>query len=1492
MSTAAPEPELELTTVVPAAGAAAEVRQSDAAAAAEDSTTAGTTAATTAATTPITANTTTDALSVRSGTELPAADTQSERTARPAVRVASSKSLVVNSGAYKQLMVRQRELWTELPAVLIDYSNLTYTVPILAKDAPIPTVWQQIRDTVTGASLRHQPTVAALHSVSGQVRPGSMTLVLAPPGHGKSVLLKALAGQLQNDSKLSGDIKWNGLDSSAALAAGVQAHRLCAYVDQADAHMPLLTVRETLQFAMNSSTADPALLANPEYEEVSAARVDLMLDVLGLRECEHTILGNAMLRGVSGGQKRRVTLGEMMITNARALLLDEITTGLDSATSFDILQTLRQWTRIMNGSVVTALLQPTPECCSLFDRLILIREGSLLYDGPMDEVAGYLTRIGVPVPDDQDLADFLTDFLADPPAVCERGWKKAESRVNADKPFNQAKPSNLTTATLTASFAAQRADYHSTVELAPLSLTSPFNTALFSSPYSHPFMGQFRLNLKRQAINSIRNKSLYVPRLLQAVVMGLVLGGLFYQFDPASFQARLGLTLFISVFVSFSNAAEIPHTASDKVVVYKQMAAGFYGSPSYALSVFIAHLPLSIVETTVFSLFVYFMTGFAYDAGRFFFFLLALWSISLCSSSIFRMLTYLTPRDDIALQVAGPTIAFLFLFGGYLIEEPKIPRWLIWLFWLSPFSWNFRSVAINEYAAGRYDEPFPDLPYQGIRTGDAYMREWGINPKFAYKWAGIGYMWGVTLIMLALAMAVLHMVRYPVSTGTKRSPDEEQAAQDQVRVDIPSVASPLPVTQDQLSMKEEAVPRPVTSAASLRGGSSRSAASVLPFEPIDLAWKGIKYTVNVKQSDGTRTTRVLLHGIDGFSMAGSLTALVGSSGAGQTHLSSPHQQPHRHVSHIIEAIKSCVRTDPFLSPVCLSLRSGLFVNLTGKTTLMDVIAGRKTQGTIEGSILVNGYPKQIRTFNRLCGYVEQTDVHLATATVREALHFSASLRLASTVTPAQRTKFVEEVLDILELTPIADRVIGDATLPGLSLGQLKRLTIGVELVANPSVLFLDEPTSGLDSRAALVVMRVVKRISSTGRSVLCTIHQPSAELFSMFDRLLLLGKGGVQVYFGPLGEDGEQLVKYVESTTSANNRPQHKPRATNPASWMLDVLASAQLAEAPYQLDFPAAYLRSDLHKRNSVELEEASSKKSDRADVHFSSVYAASVGRQLRAVCFRTFQFYWRNPGMVFLRVFNMLLLSVLFGFLYLKEGVTTTSEVIAQLCAVFVGIAFPGWSSMSVVIPLTMRKRMVFYREQASLIYSPLVYAFSLALVELAYTALATFLFLSCFYEMVGFRNTASAFFHYWLVEYCVLLVIVSLGQLCAAAMPNELVANLMSSLVFTFAFLFSGIYILAGQLPRGWKWLYRIFWIPKALIPIITNQFYCEGADCPQLYNVLSPGGVLIEQQSVSDYLTDFLDTGNWYWQYIGYLILTYAIMQMLVWMAIANINHVKR
>ena len=181
-----------------------------------------------------------------------------------------------------------------------------------------------------------------------------------------------------------------------------------------------LTVRETFKFAVESSVADPSLLDNvdPKLLAWHRRKVDLLLSVLGMHECADTIAGNAVIRGISGGQKKRLTIGEFMITNARVLLLDEPTTGLDAAVARDIMVVLRKWCGISGGTVISALLQPTPECYELYDNVILMKEGNIVYQGPRQDIPHFLWHYhGLEVAPDADIADFLVDWLTDPKLV-------------------------------------------------------------------------------------------------------------------------------------------------------------------------------------------------------------------------------------------------------------------------------------------------------------------------------------------------------------------------------------------------------------------------------------------------------------------------------------------------------------------------------------------------------------------------------------------------------------------------------------------------------------------------------------------------------------------------------------------------------------------------------------------------------------------------------------------------------------------------------------------------------------------------------------------------------------------------------------------------------------------------------------------------------------------------------------------------------------------
>lgn len=547
------------------------------------------------------------------------------------------------------------------------------------------------------------------------------------------------------------------------------------------------------------------------------------------------------------------------------------------------------------------------------------------------------------------------------------------------------------------------------------------------------------------------------------------------------------------------------------------------------------------------------------------------------------------------------------LFAGFLITRQDM-GWLEFMNYLSLFAYVLKSLALNEFRAPEYMTPvtFPDPTtgsYVTVVPGKELLKLLDTPDSLAWKWAVVPACVIFAIIATTIAGLALSCVRIERNIGTSRARevtadgDVSKAALGQATA-TPGAGEPLRVTSgfinESASSSSAAVipvppalppavpvgeevavpvpsPLPTTSLPSVPSpgaaavtvhvaASAASAASALPFTPISLVFRNIKYTVPIAARTEVdpvtkakktipATTKVLLQNVSGFAMPGTVTALMGASGA-------------------------------------------------GKTTLLDVVGGRKNSGKMEGEILINGHPKDQKTFSRVTGYVEQMDIAYAYSTVREALDFSASLRLPADVPADRRAAWVDEVMQILELEDIADRKIGEVgAADGLSPGQRKRLTIGVELAANPPVLFLDEPTSGLDSRAAAVVARVIRRIADRGRTVITTIHQPvrnmdsdvvplaaflycchhnyfvsciacspilsltspslqAAEIVFTFDSLLLLQRGGWMVFFGPIGRRARDFVRYMEGIPGMPRCPP----AMNPTAWALDQVSPRMMA--------------------------------------------------------------------------------------------------------------------------------------------------------------------------------------------------------------------------------------------------------------------------------------------------------------------------------------------
>ncbi|XXG63703.1 hypothetical protein AAC387_Pa05g1829 [Persea americana] len=375
------------------------------------------------------------------------------------------------------------------------------------------------------------------------------------------------------------------------------------------------------------------------------------------------------------------------------------------------------------------------------------------------------------------------------------------------------------------------------------------------------------------------------------------------------------------------------------------------------------------------------------------------------------------------------------------------------------------------------------LPGTTESLGVLVLKSRGFLTNTEWYWIGVGALFGYILLLngtIPLALAYLNPFGRSQSVLSEEALKEKHANRTGELNGLPSEveSSIIDPTSESRSDGIRSLPEGSTNAS-----QTRKKGMILPFEPLSITFDDIKYSVDMPQEmkdQGITEDRLMLQkGIAGAFRPGVLTALMGVSGA-------------------------------------------------GKTTLMDVLAGRKTGGYIEGRITISGYLKKQETFARISGYCEQNDIHSPYVTVYESLLYSAWLRLSTEVDSDTRKLFIEEVMELVELTSLRNSLVGLPGVNGLSTEQRKRLTIAVEPVANPSIIFMDEPTSGLDARAAAIVMRTVRNTVDTGRTVVCTIHQPSIDIFEAFDELFLLKRGGEEIYVGPLGHNSCQLIQYFE----------------------------------------------------------------------------------------------------------------------------------------------------------------------------------------------------------------------------------------------------------------------------------------------------------------------------------------------------------------------------
>ncbi|GJY00005.1 pleiotropic drug resistance protein 1, partial [Tanacetum coccineum] len=323
----------------------------------------------------------------------------------------------------------------------------------------------------------------------------------------------------------------------------------------------------------------------------------------------------------------------------------------------------------------------------------------------------------------------------------------------------------------------------------------------------------------------------------------------------------------------------------------------------------------------------------------------------------------------------------------------------------------------------------------------------------------------------------------------------------------------------------------------------------------------------------------------------------------------------------------------------------------------------------------------------------------------------------------------------------------------------------------------------------------------TGRTVVCTIHQPSIDIFEAFDELFLMKRGGLELYVGPIGRHSCELIEYFEAIKGVSKITD----GYNPATWMLEVSTSAQ--EVSLGVDFTSIYKNSELYKRNKALIAELSVPRPGSQDLFFPTQFSQSFLVQCIACLWKQRWSYWRNPPYTAVRFAFTTFIGVIFGTLYWDIGGKRDDQqdLINSMGSMYGAVLFLGIQNASSVQPVVDIERTVFYRETAAGMYSALPYAFSQVLVEIPYIFAQAVVYSLIVYSMIGFEWTVEKFAWYFFFQLMCFLYMTFYGMMTVAITPNASIAAIIAASFYGVFNLFSGFMIPRPSMPIWWRWYY---------------------------------------------------------------------------------------
>ncbi|KAH8816310.1 putative ABC transporter [Xylogone sp. PMI_703] len=603
--------------------------------------------------------------------------------------------------------------------------------------------WKNI--TVTVKDHKTKEPKAILDDISGIVQAGEICALMGPSwkwlrtdwliqssGCGKTTLLNVLARRnAATGAKVDGAAMVNGLSPSTSAF-----RQMSSYVEQDDALIGSLTVSETMHFAArlaHKNTLDKASRIR---------RIDGLLDSFGLRGQAHTIVGTPIRKGISGGQKRRLSVASQLITGPKLLFLDEPTSGLDSAASWEVISYVKAIAKRNNLIVIASIHQPSTATFECFDKLLLLSAGKTHYFGPVAEVNSYFSTIGYPMPLHTNPAEYILDLMNVDFATRR---EVANTRLN-DIQGQWVNSSN------NHALLSQIEDTTKNTHPIPTTDLSSANFALVVVTLLH-----------RSFIKSYRDVVAYGIRIAMYIGLAIMMGTVWLRLktNQEDIQPYINAIFFGCAFMSFMAVAYVPSFLEDRATFIKERANGLYGAAAFNLSNFFIGLPYLFLISVLFSVIAYWLSNFRPTADTFFTWIMWLFLDLLAAESLVVLMSSLFPNFVVSLALTAFANGLWMSVGGFLVT-PKILNvfWKYVFHYIDYQTYVFQGMMVNEFSERTYSCDSSchcmyqtELAPQCRISGKGVLAQYGYSTGHTGEWVGI--LLGIVLGYRLLGWAAL-----------------------------------------------------------------------------------------------------------------------------------------------------------------------------------------------------------------------------------------------------------------------------------------------------------------------------------------------------------------------------------------------------------------------------------------------------------------------------------------------------------------------------------------------------------------------------------------------------------------------------------------------------------------------------------------------------------------------------------------------------------------